>query len=682
MPRSYVDNAMNRSLGRVGMAVGSMPVSKGSSYGGGGGGYSSSSRTDSGYSGSTSSYSSKTYVDNAMNRSVGRVGMPVGSMPVSASSSSAYASTSHSRNDSLNDSVFSRSSSSSDTYVDNAKNRSLGRVGLPLGSMPASRDSSSSADRHASLNDSVFSSSSSAADTYVDNAKNRSLGRVGMPKGSMPESRSSNSTGDKTQSRYDSSCSKSYSSDTYVDNTYNRKLGRVGLPKGLAVSHQDTYTQEKVRTSTSDSKTYVDNAFNRKLGRVGLPLGSKEVSKGSVGSVSQTKSLKSETIKVYKDNDMNRRLGRAGKPLGSMPIGKKSASTKKTRELIEKMQRDEEWCPEENYSDSAEQLDDSVGLAIHLARYYFNRLSEEKTWKKEKRPENQPKTTPKVLEEYKGKAIPFEELELGSQIGSGGFGDVYFAKWDGSIVAVKKLKAGTVSKRRLNDFVKEVMLFCKLDHENVVKFVGACIERPDLCIVMEYMQMSLFEAIHIRNDYEFTEAERLHIIKQVCNGLKYLHNLDIAHRDLKSSNVLINYQEGDIDVKITDFGLSSMKGNIESSSSYRGEIVGTPRYSAPEILRGDRGHSVEDHKKADIYSLALVMFEVVFEEEPFYDYSLQQLIKYVGKYGVSPEVPDTPAADEDIVEVIKMAWSFQPEDRPQIAQLCDEIKTLKTIYAA
>lgn len=135
MSRCYVDNAMNRRLGRVGMPLGSMVVSRGnSSYG-------------SSFSGST-----RTYVDNAMNRRLGRVGMPLGSMVVSKGSSASSPSSS----------FFGSSFSESErTYVDNSMNRDLGRVVMPVGFMPVSQ-----------------SGDPSSSKKYEDNECNSRLGRV------------------------------------------------------------------------------------------------------------------------------------------------------------------------------------------------------------------------------------------------------------------------------------------------------------------------------------------------------------------------------------------------------------------------------------------------------------------------------------------------------------------------
>ncbi len=136
MVKTYADNAQNRKLGRVGMPVGSYVVSRDGEHLG-----------------------SKTYTDNAQNRSLGRVGLLQGSVP----------------------------ESSLKTYADNAQNKRLGRVGMPIGSCVVSRDGEHMGSR-----------------TYVDNYQNRSLGRVGMFRGSMPESSvtSNASTPPTTSSRY------------------------------------------------------------------------------------------------------------------------------------------------------------------------------------------------------------------------------------------------------------------------------------------------------------------------------------------------------------------------------------------------------------------------------------------------------------------------------------------------
>ena len=96
-----------------------------------------------------------------------------------------------------------------------------------------------------------------------------------------------------------------------------------------------------------------------------------------------------------------------------------------------------------------------------------------------------------------GKTIKFEDLTLYDKIGHGGFGEVYLAEYKGVALAVKILNQTNLSKKRLELFEKEIINHSKLDHANIVQFYGPCLERPNLAIVMEYMDASLWESLHI-----------------------------------------------------------------------------------------------------------------------------------------------------------------------------------------
>ena len=323
---------------------------------------------------------------------------------------------------------------------------------------------------------------------------------------------------------------------------------------------------------------------------------------------------------------------------------------------------------------------DDEDSAYEEAIYYMKRLLAESKWKDESKMSENPKTSKKIIEDYSGQKINFGEIELGEQIGQGGFGDVYFATWKGTPVAVKKLRVQRISKRRLQHFTDEVLAFCDLDYPNIVKFIGACVVSPDLAIVMEYMQMSLFDAVHIKDTVDFSDEERLSILCQTIGGLQYLHDKNMAHCDLKSQNVLLDYEPGETVVaKITDFGLSMVKNDAETSISQNPRDlvrnVGTPRYSAPEILRGEL-LSADAMMKADIYSLALIMFEVIFEEEPFYNLNYAQLQKQVGDAGKTPEVPENSEIDGMAEHTMKLCWSFDPLKRPEIKEVADSFKEI------
>ncbi|XP_061175184.1 cyclic GMP-binding protein C-like [Saccostrea echinata] len=643
--RSYVDNSYNRSLGRVGMPVGSMVVSSGGSRS------SSASTSFLGSSFGGNSSSGRSYVDNAYNRNLGRVGMPVGSMVVSKGSS---------RPSSASASVFDFGTSNSGrTYVDNAQNRQLGRVGMPVGSMPFSS-----------------SSSSSSSKTYVDNEYNRRLGRVGMEHGAMVVSKSSS---DEASSR---------GTKHYVDNSLNRSLGRVGLPHGACAD-------------VGEVRLYKDNAFNRRLGRVGKPLGTAVQSKSGL-----------EEYKVYADNSENRRLGRVGFPVGSRPKASFSGTKRTYRDnslnralkrVGEELgtrpvtcSRETEWIhkayqryrenpdAEIQYQELPALPEEMETDAIEKIMDLFNRLQFEREWREKSKTKPVPKTEDALLH-YTGPMVEFSDLELGRIIGRGGFGVVYHAKYNGSVVAVKKLHVTRVSKRRQKEFTEEVNILSKLDHSFIVKFIGACTTTPNLCIVMEYMQMSLYEALHVDSAdlADFTDEDRLAMIMQTLTGLEYLHEKNVAHCDIKSRNILIDHDGEKFTVaKLSDFGLSMMKNETETSLSSSHEAVrnvGTPRYSSPEVLRGEL-LSLDQMKMSDMYSYALVVFEIVCEEEPFANLSAAQLRTQVGEKGLYPQFPKDVDPDINLVTQLLGCWERKPTDRPTASSFLRIVNRLSCVY--
>ncbi|XP_065658913.1 probable serine/threonine-protein kinase DDB_G0271682 [Hydra vulgaris] len=347
--------------------------------------------------------------------------------------------------------------------------------------------------------------------TYVDNAYNRSVGRVGMVYGSAVISSGSSGSSSR-QSSYTgyashSSGSTLSSNRSYVDNAYNRSVGRVGLEVGSMVISKNNDSSTKCNHH-SNEKTYVDNSFNRRVGRVGLEVGSMKI------IINQKK--------VYVDNAFNRRHGRVGLPLGSKPLRKKVEAVALPTFPYE------EICPQLNdYSEYENKLQEIIQNLMDR-RAIENNLALESQ-------ELIPINTLQSFANISGKDVAYEELELVKKIGSGGFGEVYLSKWKDTIVAVKKLRLQRISKNRLKDFTKEVTNYYMLNHPNVVKFLGACTVTPNLCIIMEYMDMSLFEA---KIDIDFSEEERFKIISQVCKGSVYLHENRIAHCDLKTQNIL------------------------------------------------------------------------------------------------------------------------------------------------
>ncbi|KAL2932335.1 hypothetical protein RDABS01_037745 [Bienertia sinuspersici] len=175
----------------------------------------------------------------------------------------------------------------------------------------------------------------------------------------------------------------------------------------------------------------------------------------------------------------------------------------------------------------------------------------------------------------------FENLEvatnffsINNKIGQGGFGPVYKEKMeDGKEIAVKRLSRR--SGQGLQEFMNEVVVISKLQHRNLVRLLGCCVEREEKILVYEFMPNKSLDALLFDANYrELVWKRRFNIVKGICRGLLYLHRdsrLKIIHRDLKPSNILLDEE---LNPKISDFGLARVFGTKQDQANTI-RVVGT-----------------------------------------------------------------------------------------------------------
>ncbi|XP_068669526.1 cysteine-rich receptor-like protein kinase 10 [Aristolochia californica] len=193
-----------------------------------------------------------------------------------------------------------------------------------------------------------------------------------------------------------------------------------------------------------------------------------------------------------------------------------------------------------------------------------------------------------------------------NKLGQGGFGPVYKGKLpDGQEIAVKRLL--TSSSQGIREFRNEVVLVAKLQHRNLVRLLGCCIEDQEKLLVYEYvlnhsLDKFLFDPT---NRGQLDWSTRYKIIGGIARGLLYLHEdsrLRIIHRDLKASNILL---DRNMDPKISDFGLAKLFGRDETRGNTN-RIAGTFGYMSPEYAM--QGHY---STKSDVYSFGVLVLEIV-----------------------------------------------------------------------
>jgi len=192
-----------------------------------------------------------------------------------------------------------------------------------------------------------------------------------------------------------------------------------------------------------------------------------------------------------------------------------------------------------------------------------------------------------------------------NKLGEGGFGSVFKGVLpDGREVAVKRLKIG--SRQGNAEFLNEANLISRVQHRNLVKLLGCCVECSERLLVYEYLQNSSLDKIifDTTKGHSLKWSERYEIIVGIARGLAYLHEqsvIRIIHRDIKASNILLDNKQKP---KIADFGLAKLFAEDESHVSTR--VAGTLGYMAPEYAL--RGQLTE---KADVFSFGVLLLEIV-----------------------------------------------------------------------
>ncbi|XP_042377177.1 cysteine-rich receptor-like protein kinase 10 [Zingiber officinale] len=202
--------------------------------------------------------------------------------------------------------------------------------------------------------------------------------------------------------------------------------------------------------------------------------------------------------------------------------------------------------------------------------------------------------------------IATDNFSDANKLGGGGFGLVYKGKLEnGEQISVKRLLRS--SDQGLVELKNEVLLVAKLQHRNLVRLLGCCLESEEKLLVYEYLPNSsldkiLFDPLKI---VQLDWARRFKIIEGIAGGLLYLHEdsrLKIIHRDLKASNILL---DAEMNPKISDFGLAKLFG-VDETQGNTSRIAGTYGYMAPEYVLHGR-LSI----KSDVFSYGILTLEIL-----------------------------------------------------------------------
>jgi serine/threonine protein kinase len=260
--------------------------------------------------------------------------------------------------------------------------------------------------------------------------------------------------------------------------------------------------------------------------------------------------------------------------------------------------------------------------------------------------------------------VKWEDLKLVRRLGSGSFKDVWAGTWQGEEVAIGVLRdSSQLRPPEVDEFRHEAKILSNLRHPKILHVWGICPVLRNLAIVTELCSTDLYRYLHV-DSTQITEKQALDLMTGIALGLSYLHGKRIAHRDLKSPNVLLTSTGS---VKLGDFGLARVK---QSSRSLRTQ-VGTPLWMAPEVIKNE-----PYDLSADVYSLGLIFYEILTGKLPYDGLNQMQLLMHVVMQNKRPDIDtdlrlDIPIA---VTNMIKLCWDANPGRRPRIDQVIQVLR--------
>ncbi|XP_075032784.1 tyrosine-protein kinase Srms [Mixophyes fleayi] len=284
-------------------------------------------------------------------------------------------------------------------------------------------------------------------------------------------------------------------------------------------------------------------------------------------------------------------------------------------------------------------------------------------WKLLKGPLLQPCVT-EALDTVDNWERPRSEFKLTKKLGEGFFGEVYKGIWnDQEEVAIKTFKQDSLNR---SDFEKELNALKCLCHRNLIQLLAVCSIGEPVYMVTELMNNgNLNDYLKSTEGSELANADFIHIICQVADGMEYLEKKQVVHRDLATRNVLVGEN---LICKIADFGLARLLKDDLYSPEHNHSIP--IRWTAPEALAYSKYST-----KSDVWSFGIVIYEIyTFGDLPYKGMTNQVVIPKVTK---GYRLPQPTNCSMEMYNLMLMSWMDKPMERPSFHELVEKLTAIQ-----
>jgi len=276
---------------------------------------------------------------------------------------------------------------------------------------------------------------------------------------------------------------------------------------------------------------------------------------------------------------------------------------------------------------------------------------------------NKPKPAPKIeFNNIPNKhEIKYGRYEMLKHLGTGSFATVHLAKdmKTGDLVAMKFIDKVNFVGPEASSIYEEIKLMKSINHKNIVKLIDVIETSTVLCIVMEYCENGELYDLIVDNFQSFTMEDKKKIFKELVEAVKYLHENNISHRDLKVENVLL---DKDNNVKLADFNLAT-RFKPNELFTHR---CGSEEYTSPEIVT----RKAYDPQKTDIWALGIILYAINVGHLPFYHKNGERIQSMYHRIAmVNYKFPSGVEVDKDAKNLIGTILKYTPQSRATLDQI-------------